>query len=143
MDGSEPRSKPGSRQSSKILADAGVVAGRPRDGHESITIILTEVADRPGYFSAHTARGDLVVARSRTPFCDAARALIDDGFDPATKLVMTHAGSAIECLQAPIGAGALLTVEESAHGPVFRRHRTGSSSAVEAPRVRSGDRADQ
>jgi len=44
--------------------------------------------------------GRFVVRRSTTPFCDAARALLAEGVDPATKLVMRH--SALN----PFGIGA-------------------------------------
>jgi hypothetical protein len=122
----------------KLLADMD------RTGHvepEVITIVVHPVADKPGYFEARLVDGDRVFAPSRTPFCDAARQLLDLGCDRAAVLVMKHAGSAAKSLRAPIGVAAPLTVEESAFGPVFRRRRNGSPSAVEAPGIRSGDRA--
>jgi hypothetical protein len=105
-----------------------------------IVIVVRPVANRPGYYEARIAEGEPVIAASRTPFFDAARRLRDLGMDGAAVLVMRHADSNTECLRA-IGVAAALTVEEGAHGPVFRRHRTGSSTAVEAPDMRSGDRA--
>jgi hypothetical protein len=106
-----------------------------------IAIVVRPVADKPGFFESHLAGGDRVIEASRTPFCDAARRLLDLGMDRAAVLVMRHAGNSTECLRATIAVAAAQSVEESAHGPVFRRHRTGSSTAVEAPGVRSGDRA--
>jgi hypothetical protein len=104
-------------------------------------IVVHPVADKPAFFGARLVDGDRMFAPSRTPFCDAARQLLDLGCDPAAVLVMKHAGSAVESLRAAIGVAAALTVEESAHGPVFRRWRTGSPSAVEAPSRRLGDPA--
>ena len=106
-----------------------------------IAIVVHPVADKPAFFGARLVDGDRMFAPSRTPFCDAARQLLDLGCDPAAVLVMKHAGSAVESLRAAIGVAAALTVEESAHGPVFRRWRTGSPSAVEAPSRRLGDPA--
>ena len=106
-----------------------------------ITMVARPVADKPGFFAARLVDGDRVFAPSRTPFCDAARRLLDLGCDPAAVLVMKHAGSAVESLRAPIVVAAALTVEESGFGPVFRRYRASPPSAVEAPGMRSGDRA--
>jgi hypothetical protein len=106
-----------------------------------MAIAIESVRGAPGNFAARLLGDDCILAQSRTPFCDAARKLLDLGFDPAAMLVMTRAGSATVCLRAPLGVAANLTVEESAHGPVFRRYRNGSPSAVEAPRARSGGRA--
>jgi hypothetical protein len=106
-----------------------------------IAIVVHPVADKPGFFEARLAGGEPVVAASRTPFFDAARRLRDLGMDGAAVLVMRNADSNTECLRATIGVAAALTVEESGFGPVFRRHRTGSPTPVEAPAMRSGDRA--
>ncbi len=103
----------------------------------SLILIVTPDPERPGYFTARLAGDDRVLARSRTPFFDGARTLLAEGFDPATRLTMMHAGSTIESLSATIGTAARLTVEESAHGPVLRRFRMAPQSAVEATRMRS------
>jgi hypothetical protein len=99
----------------------------------ALIITIAALRGRPGAYSAHV--DGRVVCRSRQPLLDAARHLLAAGHDPATPLVLRHARSDIDCLRATIGIAAKLTVEESAHGPVFRRHRTASPSAVEAPRI--------
>ena len=70
-----------------------------------------------GRFSARLADGGQVIVRSsRQPFLDAARRLIDLGYEPTTVLVMRHAGSDIDCLTAQIGAAAKLRVKEPDRG---------------------------
>jgi hypothetical protein len=107
----------------------------------AIAIVVEAAQDAPGYFIARLLGDDREFARSRTPFCDAARKLLDHGISPAAMLVMRRARGTIDCLWAAIGVAARLTVEESAHGPVFRTYRTGPPTAVEAPGIRSGDPA--
>jgi hypothetical protein len=122
-DGVSPTSRFTDRQAAKI---------------EPAVIVVQPVAEKVGFFRGHLT-DYCVFGPSRTPFCDAARQLLDLGWDAAALLVMRHADSTHECLRAPISFATALTVEESAHGPVFRSHRTGPRSAVEASRVRSGD----
>jgi hypothetical protein len=123
----------------------GLLADMDRTGRvnepEVIAIVVHPAGKKPGYYDARLAEGKPVIAASRTPFFDAARRLRDLGMDGAAVLVMRNADSNTECLRATIAVAATTTVEESAHGPVFRRHRTGSSGAVEAPSMRSGSRA--
>jgi hypothetical protein len=103
------------------------------DPGPALILTVTGVHGRPDAYSAQVSgRG---ACRSRQPFLDAARALLAAGHDPATVLVLRRAESDIDCLRATIGTAAKLTVEESAHGPVFRRHKMASLSAVAAPRV--------
>jgi hypothetical protein len=67
-----------------------------------------------------------IVAASRTPFCDGARALLSEGLAvPSDALIMRHAGSAHDALKASVGVAAKLTVEdESRDGkPRFRPWR--------------------
>ena len=66
------------------------------------------------------ADGRTVVKRSTTPFCAAARVLLAEGIDPATKLVMRHEGSSHDALRSTVGAAAKITVADSSTGkPVF------------------------
>jgi hypothetical protein len=68
--------------------------------------------------------GRVLVRRSAAPFCDAARLLLAEGVDPATKLVMRHSGSEIDALRSTIGAAAKLTVSDDNSGkPRFRSYR--------------------
>jgi hypothetical protein len=59
------------------------------------------------------ADGRLICAKSRTPFLDTARALLAEGCDPDTIIVMRHAGSELDCLCSTIGAAAKLAVNEA------------------------------
>ena len=77
---------------------------------------------------AYSARGQLfdgrvdsrsIVKRSTTPFCTAARALLAEGTDPATKLVMRREGSSHDALRSTVGAAAKRTVADSTGKPVF------------------------
>ena len=49
---------------------------------------------------------------TRSPFLKAARQLLFEGVGPATKIVMRHAGSEIDCLTSTIGVAAKLSVKE-------------------------------
>jgi hypothetical protein len=63
---------------------------------------------KPDGGKAYSTRGQLfdgridghsVVKRTATPFCTAARVLLAEGIDPATRLVMRHEGSANDALR--------------------------------------------
>jgi hypothetical protein len=67
---------------------------------------------------------------SPQPFFDAARLLLEQGYDPALRLQMRRAGRQQIDLAAPLGKAAGLTVEANSLGrPIFRRHRAGSGKA--------------
>jgi hypothetical protein len=78
---------------------------------------------------AYSTRGQLfdgsidgrrIVKRSTTPFCAAARVLLAEGADPATKVVMRHEGLSHDALRSTVGAAAKLTVADGSTGkPVF------------------------
>ena len=80
--------------------------------------------------SAYTAS---VLCVSRTPFFDAARELVANGYDPNLTLIMRHAGSDTDSLTAKLGTAASLTLEETDYGPKLRRWKPFSTLAV-APR---------
>ena len=95
--------------------------GCGRDAASQLTeiLIFVEPVSR-GRFCARLADGGRVIVRSsRQPFLDAARRLIDLGYDPTTLLVMRHAGSDTDCLIAQIGAAAKLRVKEDRGRPRF------------------------
>lgn len=108
-------------------------------GTANLVLIAAPDPQRAGHFTARLAGGNRLLARSRAPFFDAARALIADGLDPATRLTMMHSGSATESLSATIGVAARYAVEERAHGPVLRRLQIARQSGVEALRMRHRD----
>jgi hypothetical protein len=67
----------------------------------------------PGRFDVRS--GDrLLVARTRTPFCDGARALIARGVEPNDRLVMRHTGSGTDALRGTVGGAASLS------GPIWQ-----------------------
>jgi hypothetical protein len=66
--------------------------------------------------------GRVVVKRSTTPFCDAARVLLAEGVRPEAKLVMRHANSPYDALRSTVGAAAGLTVADDTGGkPIFTK----------------------
>jgi hypothetical protein len=71
------------------------------------------------------------------PFCAAARALLADGVDPATTLVMRHEGSPRDALRSTVGVAAGLTVADDKGGkPIFSRwspYDAGSRSLGASP----------
>src|SRR5262249_13046270 len=67
---------------------------------------------RRGYFDASLADGRVIVRASRQPFLDAARRLLDLGYDPTR--VLSSGG-----LTAQIGVAAKLRVKEDRNGPRF------------------------
>ncbi len=90
--------------------------------------------------------GRTIVARSPTPFCDAARVLLGEGTDPATVLTMRHAGQDHAALRSTVGIAAGLTVKDDSVGkPVFRRWSpspfNGGSAVPGSPLTRETDPA--
>jgi hypothetical protein len=70
----------------------------------------------PGRFDAFYGERRLV-ERSRTPFCDGARALLAAGLaNPGDRLIMRHAGSDTDAMVSTVGAAARLTVAEGKDG---------------------------
>jgi hypothetical protein len=110
---------------------------RPRDNpdHQSDQplVIVVEPVGHRGRFQARLD-GGVLVASSRTPFCDAARALLAEGVDPATRIMMRHAGSATDALTATVAVAAKLTVEDGDRVPYFRRWRP-SPRAAQVPGI--------
>ena len=84
-------------------------------------VITVKPVDRYGTFDAYL--GERLLTTSHQPFLEAARVLLAEGVDPATPLVMRHAGSQTDSLKGTVGAAAKLTVKEapSMSGPVFQK----------------------
>jgi hypothetical protein len=87
--------------------------------------ILTVLPCRPRWHDDHNWPGRFdalhgdrcLVERSRTPFCDGARALLAQGLaDPGDRLVMRHAGSETDAMVSTVGTAAKLTVAEGKDG---------------------------
>jgi hypothetical protein len=84
-----------------------------------ITITVSPL-EAPGLFEIRLAGRPLCQA-SRVPFCDAARRLLELGFQPSATVVMRSPGSTVDRLRASLGVAALLTVAEGRGAPRFRR----------------------
>jgi hypothetical protein len=90
-------------------------------------VIVVSSTKSAGHFQAKLQHTDeVLVKNSRQPFLDAARVLVEKGYDPNVLLVMKHLGSEIIALRAPLGKAAKLTVEEGPHGPRFVAFRKDS-----------------
>jgi hypothetical protein len=93
-----------------------------------------------------TVDGRMIVNRSTQPMLDGARALLAEGADPATRLVMRHEGQDYDALRSTIGAAARMTVRDDRTGkPVFvkwqpNRFRADQSSAS-APLMHQNEKA--
>jgi hypothetical protein len=99
-------------------------------------VIVVSSTKSAGHFQAKLQHTDeVLVKNSRQPFLDAARVLVEKGYDPNVLLVMKHLGNDIVALQAPLGKAAKLTVEEGPHRPRFVALRTGSRTRVAAPAI--------
>ena len=105
----------------------------------------TRIIVRPlgkGYWAAETETGETLVARSRAPFLDGARALLALGADAAEPVTMAHAKRPeLECfLPVALGIAARLTVEEGERSarlrnwsnPAERLRRVGAGSVLSA-----------
>jgi hypothetical protein len=89
-----------------------------------------------GHFQARLQQSnEVLVKNSRQPFLDAARVLMEKGYDPNALLVMKHLGSDTIALRAPLGKAARLTIEEGPHGPRFVGLRTDPKTRVAAPPI--------
>jgi hypothetical protein len=99
-------------------------------------IIIVSSTKSAGHFQARLQRSnEVLVKNSRQPFLDAARVLVERGYDPSSLLVMKHAGRDTVALQALLGKAAKLTVEEGPNGPRFVAFRTGPKTRVPAPSI--------
>ncbi len=112
----------------------------PLDRTQARAILITTVALGGSRFEAR-CEGQLIVAYTREPLLDGARALIAAGYHPDTIVTMRHAGSEIDALTARIGTAARFYVEESGHGPVLRSVKKAPPGAVERSPIGRTDHA--
>jgi hypothetical protein len=99
--------------------------------------ITVKPTDQHGLFEA--ALDGKLICKSRTPFCTAARVLLERGYPPGAIIVLRHVGSDTDSLRATIAAAAKLTVQDDDRGtPRFRPWKPFSRAAVTPP-VRSND----
>jgi hypothetical protein len=85
-----------------------------------LKIIVTPAHSGASRYVARLDSDDRVLSVSRTPFFDAARELVANGYDPSVTLIMCHAGSDTASLKAKLGIAATFTVEETDFGPKLR-----------------------
>jgi hypothetical protein len=85
-------------------------------------IITVEPAGRDLFSARLNGR---LLCKNRTPFCTAARSLLEQGYAPGSILTLRHIGSQTDCLRATIGAAARLTIEEGEWAPRFRPWKAG------------------
>jgi hypothetical protein len=87
---------------------------RPTRPHSQALRLVASPAAKAGRFSARLESGEVIVASTRQPLVDGARALLALGFDPATPLTMRHHGKAFDSFRPlPIGQWAGWTFEEN------------------------------
>jgi hypothetical protein len=86
-------------------------------------LIVEADAEKPGRFIARLERsGETIVASSRQPLVDGARALLDRGFAKTTPLTMRHTGSKSDSFRpAPLGQWARWTYTESEKYPLKKQ----------------------
>jgi hypothetical protein len=109
-----------------------------------LTITVTPTAKRSGRYDARLGDGRVLVTASKQPFVDAARRLIELGYEPTTVLVMRHAGSDNDCLTAQIGAAADRgRLQFVGWEPITRRVEALASAKAKKAAGASSDRADE
>lgn len=100
-------------------------AGQARNvAHAKVRRIIIRSLGR-GEWAAETETGEVLVARSRTPFLDGARALLALGADPVEPVTMAHAKRPdLDCFRpVALGVAARLSVEEGERSARFRKWR--------------------
>jgi len=107
---------------------------------DQVRLVTVSPSGPPDYFDA-VVNGELLVKSSRTPFCDAARALLDRGVDSNSWLILRHAGSETDSLRAKVGIAAKLTVKEPDRGRAHFANWNPLCSSPVASSVRSKRRA--
>jgi len=82
--------------------------------------VVTSVRRHCGQDSDRVLIDRVLIGSSRTPFCEAARALLAAGCDSSISIVMRHAGCDSRFLQSTIGQTARLGIKGTPHGPLRR-----------------------
>lgn len=106
----------------------------------SLIVVATPAPRGAGRFEGRLDGHDRVLCVSRTPFFDAARELLAQGYDPNDLLMLRHAGSDTDSLRAELRTAASLTVKETGYGPRVQPWKPFSTLPVRA-RNASDDRA--
>ena len=99
-----------------------------------LKIVVAPAPRGAGRYEARLDGDDRVWCVSRTPFLDAARALIAAGHDANAILEMCRPGASSWDLRAPLQIAAQLDVAETPFGPKFVRHRRPIEGCVDCNR---------
>jgi hypothetical protein len=86
---------------------------------DTIKLIVNPLEGSPGIFEAKV--DDKLIVKSRQPFLDSARKLVELGYSLESTLAIYRKGSDVLALKLKLGAAAKLTVNES--GPKFRKFK--------------------
>ena len=113
---------------------------RDLSGVAALIVVASPAPRGAGRFEVRLDGHDRVLCVSRTPFFDAARELLAQGYDPNALLMLRHAGSDTDSLRAKLGTASSLTVKETGYGPQVQPWKPFSTLPVRA-RNASGDRA--
>jgi hypothetical protein len=105
-----------------------------------ITIIVSEIPGGQSKYRAMLHDGTVIVKASSQPFHDAARKLMQGGFDPNSTLLMMRDGSEVVAMRGTLGEVARMCIRESpGRGPERRAYasfnRPNGPSAVERAAV--------
>lgn len=104
------------------------------DAPQTVEVVL-KPKTTPGIFGAEFT-GMVLVDASRSPICDAARALHRLGYRDESIVVARHHGSDVVSMRGPLWAWRRLTLREDRAGPRFVRWEPFSLRRVNSP-VRS------
>jgi hypothetical protein len=90
---------------------------------DPVVIVCAPVGyGKRGQLFSASVGGRTIVTASVTPFLDAARVLVGEGVDAATRIVMRHEGKDYDALRSTVGAASRLTVWDDSTGkPIFGR----------------------
>jgi hypothetical protein len=104
-----------------------------------IILTITEI-DNSGRYDAHV--DDRYLLTSASPFLDAARLLLEQGYDPNLRLQMRRPGRDQIDMSAPLGKAAGLVVKPGSSGcPIFARYRDRAQIGRPAPLVSQNEPA--
>jgi hypothetical protein len=105
---------------------------RPSGSAPEIIEVILRPKKTPGLFGVEFG-GTVIVEASRSPICDAARALHALGHREDCILVARHHGSEVVSMFGPLRAWRRLTVREDRAGPRFVRWEAFSLRRVSPP----------
>lgn len=104
----------------------------PFDSAPEIIEVVLRPKGNKDLFSAEFG-GTILLEASRSPICEAARALHALGYSDDSILVARHRGSDMVSMSGPLGAWRGLTVREDRTGPRFVRWEAFSLRRVRPP----------